>query len=197
MTLNDPWPVINSPFLTSVVTLVVGTIAIWLYKRNQRDEKRGAARIILSELRHAEKQINRFKAGPIDVRFIDKIMLESSWIKYRHLFVENLDADDFDFITDFYSACSCIDRTLNQLSPNLQINQKANAIHRTLAQIASEASSQPDFLSKKNQVINFYASDNYLFEPSSHQDALTKLLNSTPTVTQSNAASKLKKIAIT
>ena len=69
-------------FWTSLITAILGLSALWLYYKQKRDHKQNAARVVLTELRHAQKQLDRFKLCPVDLRYFDKLILGNSWATF-------------------------------------------------------------------------------------------------------------------
>ena len=85
-------------YLNSVVTLIVGAVAIYVYKKQKLDTKRDAANSILLEIQHAERSIDKvrdfIKKDSLDVDVI--ILQADSWIKNKHLFSRDFDKDEWE-----------------------------------------------------------------------------------------------------
>ncbi|HUB93219.1 MAG TPA: hypothetical protein VMB52_01835 [Verrucomicrobiae bacterium] len=91
----------NSSFFVAAVTLVVGFFAIYVYRKQKRDEKMRAARIILLEVRNAEKQLKEARvrineAAKNDLQIVPErlyAMPTNSWRRLNYLFVKDFSSD--------------------------------------------------------------------------------------------------------
>lgn len=121
---------------SSLVTLLVGTFAIWLYLKNKWDEKRNAASIILLEVKSAERKIRAVKNSDDDnPSDHSPLMKNESWSKYKYLFVKNLDRDEWDSLNDFYEKCSLYDEAITNGAQSFPKNEEQIRInaHRVFA----------------------------------------------------------------
>lgn len=101
-----------------MVTLIVGTFAIFIYSKKTVSFKRDAASLILQEIRYAEQQIrnaresiNSFKY-PLSI----KLLPTNSWHENIHLFINDLKETDIDLISRFYARAIYIDKLINMIS---------------------------------------------------------------------------------
>lgn len=106
---------IRSNFLTSLITLIVGGIAIILYLAQKKDSKKDAAKIILQEIRRAEQIIDSYKESGM-YQFNKRIIATNSWNKNIHYFVGELDNDELDKISDLYSTGEYLDYVVKRVS---------------------------------------------------------------------------------
>lgn len=112
---------LDSSFFVALVTVIVGSIAIYLYKKQQRDNKRNAARLIIQEIRYAEQQIRNAKrlAPSVETNYYMalKLLPTNSWHKNIHLFVEDLKEENLiDLISQFYSQAAYLDSVIKIIS---------------------------------------------------------------------------------
>jgi len=107
----------NSSFFIAVTTLAVGTFAYRVYRRQKRDDKSDAAKVMLLEIEGAEQtlqsqRINETQpftpSGEEDLY----LMPLASWGKYKYLFVRNFDRNEWDKISDFYLRCQVYDEAV-------------------------------------------------------------------------------------
>lgn len=98
-----------------LVSLVVGAFAYIVYWKQQQDNKRDAAKIILQEIRRAEDIIYDYKENG-NYKFTKKIISTNSWAKNIHHFVGNLDADELDKISNLYSTGEYLDSIITKVS---------------------------------------------------------------------------------
>jgi len=193
---------INSNYLPSLTTIIVGSIAIFLYLKQKNDFKRDAANIILMEIRDAENKINIIKSGKMVT--VEEILLPTNnWVKYNYLFISDLDRDELDLINNFYNQCVLIDKSLSQLSLTKQLEQKSSYIHQKIVQIAWEKSQLQDdnqkiqdiFNKEKNKFLNLIQNDKYAFIATVPQESIITASNNINSITTSSAGIKLKNIA--
>jgi len=188
--------IVNSNFFMAFVTFLVGSFVIYLYIKQKNDYKRDAASIILMEIRHAEKVVERMKMSGITVSVsIDSILPTNNWSKYNYLFIKDFDQDELELINNFYNQCSLIDNALMQINLSRQLEQKANYIHQSLVQMARDSISDADFENKKNQFLPRIEKESYVFKPRAPLDEIVKGLNNLRFVTTTTAGEKMKRIA--
>lgn len=195
----------TSNFFSGIITLVVGSVAIYLYLRQKIDFKRDNASIILMEIRHAEKSLDGLKSGNAIINQFDiKILPTNNWKKYNYLFIDDLDRDELDLINNFYNQCEIIDKNLEQISINVQLAQKHNCLHQAIIQIALEESkidpgninlNEQNFKSKKERFLELTKRDNTTFIPDATKNAIDRALKSAKNITTTSAGNILKKIA--
>lgn len=186
----------NSNFFIALITLLVGSFAIYLYIKQKRDYKRDAANIILMEIRYAEKTINDMKINGVVISLnMESLLPSNSWFKYNHLFIKNFDRDELDLVNNFYNQCSTIDSALMQLSVSKQIEQKSGFIQQGLIQIAKDAISEADYDNKKKNFLKIIEKEPYVFPPGAPIKTIKKGLSNLATITTTTVGSKLKRIA--
>jgi hypothetical protein len=185
-----------SNFFVGITTLVVGGFAIFLYYKQKRDHKRDTASIILMEIRHAEKVVERMKSSGVEISNVMEILLPTNnWVKFNHLFIKNLDRDELDLINNFYNKCAMIDIALGQIGISNQLEQKGNYIHNALVQLAKESLDQVNFDARKKAFLDIIQKEPYIFRPDAPLKTISQGLNSLNPITTSSAGDKLKKIA--
>ncbi len=202
------WLFLNSNLLQTIAVLGTVLVAYRIYLAQKRDTKRDAANIILSEIRHAERLISDFRRDGISIKVYPQLFMpRSSWGKYKHLFIKDFDDDDINAVDDFYNRCVYIDKALAQLSIASQLEQKANAIHALLPEIAwdvvkntqeprNEELLRNEYDSKKKITMQLVDPEPYIFSPSAPKGTIVQALQGLVLITSSNVGSKLKKIAL-
>lgn len=105
-------------FLSTAATLIVGSIALYLYGKQKFDEKRNAANIIYLELISASRVLKRAKEDlgkkgiPSEYALAYPSMPSESWSKNKYLFVRNFEPKEWDSIEDFYKKCQLFDQAV-------------------------------------------------------------------------------------
>jgi len=99
-----------------IVTLLGGLFVIGLYFRQKNDYKREVAKLILEEIRYAEKQIKIARERGNVFLLSTTLLPTNNWYKNVHLFVNDLEQTDRDSISDFYSKVTYSDKVINRIS---------------------------------------------------------------------------------
>ncbi|NQV00547.1 MAG: hypothetical protein HQ537_00240 [Parcubacteria group bacterium] len=188
---------INSGWFVPLITLLVGSFAIYLYLKKQEDHKREAANIILTEMRNAEKGLEQIRGmGPTDEIRKIFILPVNSWIKYNHLFVRDFDRDELDLINDFYSKCTLAEQAVNEIKEALcsQIRKKLESTQYFLGQIAKEAISDADYEVKRDAFLKRFQGEGHVSKPNQYFKDLAPVLDISK-ITVSMVGNKFKKIA--
>jgi len=185
---------VNSGGFVSLITLLVGSFAIYLYLKQKEDYRRDASNILLMEIRHAEQMIEKYRNSGVPIIIsIELLLPTNNWNKYNHLFIKILDRDEIDAINNFYNQCTLIDKALSQLNLPLQLEQKSQSIHQTLSLIAKDSISEPDFQNKRDSYIKLINPDEYLFKPKALMEAIGRALTTVQFIITTTTGSKLKK----
>jgi hypothetical protein len=183
----------NSNFFVSLVTLIGGLVAYFLYKKQKNDFKRDTAGIIVTEVRYAEKMIDGIKNGKIQE--FQTILPTNNWNKYNYMFMKDLDSDELDLINSFYNQCNILDNALRELSISRQLEYKATAIQTALSEIAREVRDQSEYIEESKKFIDFISNEKYVFQPQASVTLMTTAISNLTFITTSTVGAKLKKIA--
>ncbi len=108
----------NSQFFIALVTLIVGSFAIFLYLKQKEDYKRQAASLILQEIRYAEQLIRASNQGNLGYIYglAAKLLPTNSWNDNIHLFLNDLEETEIDLISRFYSKTAYLDVLISKVS---------------------------------------------------------------------------------
>jgi len=180
-----------------IATLIAGSAALIVYWLHKRDRKVEAAKIILSEIRNAEQQINKIKKDGIITDF-SSILHFNNWQKYNHLFVKDLDRDELDLINSFYAACILAEAEIERLKGFLPLAmvEKAQKIQAKLVDLADKHKNNSDQYKKdKESVLAIIEKEEYWFEPHAPKNKLLHYLKNILFVTTTTAGAELKQIA--
>lgn len=115
-------------FFSAVATLLVGLYAFTLYRRQKEDIKKDAANIILLEIQNAEKVLKlaqrSLEKDPPDLPYDLMAMPTGSWEKNKYLFVADFDGNQWEAISNFYSACNLFDEAVKTNASYFQKNEE-------------------------------------------------------------------------
>ena len=195
----------------AAVTFLVGLSAFYLYTRQRIDGKKEIANIIISEIRHAENRIGQYKSSHTIQRsfYLEPILPSNSWTKNHHLFIQDLDSDEYTLVRNFFTKCELLDRALSQLSSSAQLEQKSHALYFGLMQIAKDLVQNITapiddatrdslvrlFKIRTAEFNNIYSTDGTTFNPNAPVEKVVQILSEINFVTTSTAGEKLKRIA--
>lgn len=138
---------LNSNFFQSLLTLIVGFVALYVYKKQRKDEKKAAANSIFLEIQHIEGCLPKVKEAVRrgTLQSLDfNVLREDSWSKYSHLFSSNFDKEEWEIITDFYTNARLLEEAIRQTNQSFQddIEQIRINKQRILADITKETIDQ-------------------------------------------------------
>lgn len=173
-------------YLSASVTLLVGLVALEVYRRQKRDEKKNAARILLVEIENAERQLSVIKESGNDGNLSEnsKLMSSSSWEKYRHMFGQDFTSREWDTISDFYNRCLQYDKAVEYDGSSFYHDIEAfrtsinNALSLGLANIiASNNELSSDEVIEEYSVYKEKLVDAYMSPKNLHMYSPTKPIN--------------------
>lgn len=113
------WQHITSALKTSsygtLVTFLVGLVALYVYQKQRIDRKKDAANIILLEIKNAEAHLTVARDAVLNEHYLpDAIftMRTSNWEKYGYLFARDFTAEEWNMINTFYEKCYLYDQAV-------------------------------------------------------------------------------------
>ncbi len=213
-------PFLNSTFLVSLVTLIIGIAAYSIYRKRKDDFKRDAANTILLEIESAEQQLQKINEIISSPQNSDPVapglylMPNSSWDKFRYLFVRDFDRNEWDKVSDFYNKCqkfdeavsyneSLFDKNVNEIRKNLQSilanyadGHAKNLIDKT---VDEKTKLEEQYIKKRREFIGVYGNTHpdytYLYYPSQPVNAAKAVLGSIETnLSLTSVGIKLKRL---
>ena len=180
-----------------IATLLAGTVALLVYSLHRKDEKKKAAIILLSEIREAEHSVGEIQRSGT-VSDYTSVMSEDHWKEYQYLFATSLDADEIDLINSFYKSCKVIQDQLALIKSYLPLSmeEKVRATQKLLIELADRTKDKSEFDNEKSRILDkaFWVNTDW-FEPSAPKTKLISYINGVQFIIQTNAGTKLKKIA--
>jgi hypothetical protein len=183
-----------SLWVNGLVTLVVGLVALVVYGLQRRAERRGAAIILIMDIRHAERVIGDVLQRNTFDRYMGNIQGAKNWDANKHFFVSALSTDDLVAFNKFFLACSEIsDARVDMRSCFMaSVNAKAVVAQELLCRL--NANNQ-NYQEQRAAIIQVVESDSYFFNPG---DPITRVVQSIQVMgrlTHTIGFRKLKKIA--
>lgn len=105
---------LNTQFFTAIVTLLVGSFVIYLYTKQRSDHKRDAAALILQEIRYSEQLVRN--SDHTRYSFGERLLPTNSWNESIHLFLNDLEENEIDSISRYYSNVAYMDILIKKIS---------------------------------------------------------------------------------
>src|SRR5581483_6948437 len=149
-------PLFNSNFFVALITFLSVLAIIFVYKKQKKDEKEKAARIILSEIADAEDVLTGAKTNGLNLVNVNQIIKNDSWNKYKHLFAKDLTERELKLIDNFYTQTDLINLELKQ-AYNLPDfwREKAQIVAAQHMQFSIESKNQTEYDEKKKKTLFF------------------------------------------
>ncbi len=179
-------------YLNSIVTLIVGLSAYFVYYASKKHAKESAANIIIMDIRHAEQIVqNILEKGFVDI-WTREVLLENNWSKYKHLFVKDFGQDDFASFNRFFDSCVEMSDARMRIRDTfyISLNAKAEILQQKLADVEEPMSSTG--IEKRNLILNQINQENLIFEPVEPRDRMMRHLQMMGKLSNTVAFEKLK-----
>jgi len=186
------------PDSNALAILLSVYIVWWLYKREQKDKIKNAARILLEEIRQADSALELIKSSSV-VHQLTFIMPNTSWSELKYLFIKKLSDDDLKVITDYYAACSVVEKILNDMkdvTPRA-IKAKSSYIQRALVELATKHANdenENEYKLERGKFMQIVLNEETIFEPQTPSVWLKTVVEKIPKFIGNTVFEKLKKI---
>lgn len=189
---------IFASFSGAIATFLSVLAVIGVYYWQLKKEKRDAARILLMEIRNAEKSITDIKniKGVAETTFV---MPVNSWFKFQHHFVADLDSDELVLVNDFYNLCALIQKEVDILKSLLPISNEAKIklTQEKLLELAEKYSSDKKEYEKHKKAIltDCFFLEKEWYVPSLPEYRILQHIPNIRYITTSSCGEKMKRIA--
>ena len=184
----------NPEIFNSIVTFVVGLVALGVYWLTKRGEKQNAATIVVMDIRHAEQVVlSILEKGVVD-RTLKNILSENNWAKYKHLFASEFSYDDFAAFNRFFDSCVEIADAKNRMNEVFyaSLNAKTSIAQQKILDIQNISS--PEAQLEKQKIIEAINAEEFVFEPKEPKERVFRSLQLKGRLSNTVAFEKLKKI---
>src|ERR1700694_47850 len=113
---------------TGLTTLVAGLVALGVYFLQKRDIRIKAARVVLSEIRNAERSIDEV-SGLLarNANYFPSILPSNNWKVYSYLFATKLSQDELEAINHFYGVCEKLEDLVKRDNSYIWLNAEFRA----------------------------------------------------------------------
>ena len=203
---------INSNFFTSLITFIAGVVALVVYFKQRNDKKRDVANALLSEIRSAERAIEKVRDYVRDTDRSDaniKVLDHNSWAEYKYMFSGDLDEDQWKEISEFYSNAELLDDIIRQSNAVFEDNTEKirSNMQRVLAdliELSTVSNEDDDVVRVKllNQRIDFFdrmydlKKNDFTYTPIKYVNDTKRVLDDLHAVSITSAGDRIKKLAV-
>ena len=203
---------INSNFFTSLITFIAGVVAFVVYFKQRNDKKRDVANALLSEIRSAERAIEKVRDYVRDTDRSDaniKVLDHNSWAEYKYMFSGDLDEDQWKEISEFYSNAELLDDIIRQSNAVFEDNAEKirSNMQRVLAdliELSTVSNEDDDVVRVKllNQRIDFFdrmydlKKNDFTYTPIKYVNDTKRVLDDLHAVSITSAGDRIKKLAV-
>ena len=209
---NEIVALLNTPLFTTIATLAAGVVAYLVYIKQKQDKKRDIANAILSEIRSAEIAIDKVRDYVRDNEKVDiniKIVEYNSWTKYRYIFSNDLDGDQWREISNFYSNAELLDEVIRQANSVFEGNADKirSNMQRVLADmvgmsvINSSKDTAIDDLTRLNEKLAMFdqiydeKKNSFVYTPQKYLNDAKRLLEDLHTISTTSTGDRIKRLA--
>lgn len=197
ITIEISWlfPFLNSNFFVALITFLSVVSAIVVYKRQKRDEKIEASRIILIEITDLENLLDSIKTNGINLTNIRQIIPSNSWNKYKHLFALDFDERSFKLIDNFYTDCNLLNKELIE-AYNLPMHwqNKAKALVNKHISYSESSKTENEYKAKKKK-LEFFEKDSVWWQPNAPTKQIVDRVKLIKYISSTTTGKKLKEVA--
>jgi hypothetical protein len=191
---------IDSNLLQTITILVVGVFVFIIYKANIREERKRAATILIMEIRGIEKALEKLREVlRIDVYSSIPIIKENSWEKFKFLFIQYLDQDEYSLISEFYSIACRIEEERSILIRQIimSFETKCRAMHESFVDVAEHKPElkPQEFLDETVKIAEKVVLNTPPYQSLTPIKLIEKLIKNIKYIATSSAGSKIKKFA--
>jgi hypothetical protein len=202
---------INSNFFTSLITFIAGVVAFVVYFKQRNDRKRDVANALLSEIRSAERAIEKVRDYVRDTNKSDaniKVLDRNSWAEYKYMFSGDLDEDQWKEISEFYSNAELLDDIIRQSNAVFEDNAEKirSNMQRVLADLIEISTVNNDGDSADNlelldkRIALFEKAydikkDGFTYTPVKYVNDAKRVLDDLHAISTTSAGDRIKKLA--
>jgi hypothetical protein len=188
---------LDSNLFQTVIIFTTGLIALIIYLLKKYNEKKDAARIIINEIRQAERAIQEIKNNKF-LTELSIILPIDTWQNKKHLFLNNLDEDELVLLDSFYFKCTYAEQYKNMLYDirNKAIYAKSNYMQNKLIDMMfNNMDNRELYEEEKRKLTNMADSEPWVFSAKTPLDNVIEYISNINIITTTTAGIKLKKIA--
>lgn len=181
-------------WFNGAVTLVVGSVAIIVFFIQRHAEKKGAATILVMDIRHTEEVVRSvLERNSFDIGMGRPVGF-SNWEKNKHHFAPNLSSDEFAAFNRFFLAGSEIALARKDMRKIFMsgLEGKAAAVQTLLCSLDSRSEECQE---ERQIIINTSGQESYVFDPQEPKERIIKNIQVMGRLSQTGGFLKIKYIA--
>jgi len=191
----------NSPFFTSLATILTVGGAVILYWLQKRQTKEQIAILLVNDIRNAQSAIQTVKDSLKDSLIPEITVLpENNWKIHSYLFSKDFDQDETRLINKFFSDVERISYIVTQANNMflMQISDRNAAVQNANIKFIADSKEVMEAKQKIELFDKIFADkevSNSPYLPSGFYIKLNKYLPEVPDILSTTVGIKLKKIA--
>ena len=171
-----------------------------MYKANIREERKRAATILIMEIRGIEKALEKLREVlRIDIYSSIPIIQENSWEKFKFLFIQYLDQDEYSLISEFYLIACRIEEERSILIRQIimSFETKCRALNESFVNVAEHKPElkPKEFLDETVKITEKVSSNTPQYQSLTPIKLIEQLIQNIKYIATSSAGSKIKKFA--
>ncbi len=208
-----------SIFLDPLVTFVTGSLVVFLYYRQKKDDKRRIAKIVLLEIENAQAKLNEAKLkvlanpdDPLPEHLYS--MSTNTWTPNKHMFVKDFYPAELTAINNFYETCEIFDEAIRHNDSRFAEGEREvrKNVHEAVYKYAIECSEKllklqtdedkesmvQEYFSKMNSAMTMLTTGKFMYQytPSKQNHIVKSCVENIDTNLSFNTAgAKLKKLS--
>ncbi len=196
----------NSNFFFATITFVVGSLAFYIYTEQKADEKNNAAKILFLEIKESEKELKKlidYKISNPQASYpyenIVKLIQNKAWIKYSHLFIKDLNNDEYQQLDEYFRKCDILEKYFEKQHNFFWIatEERARQKEEMGSKMAydNQAMLPDEFKIKIENTARLYIDNTLIYNPKGITNEINKQLESIYLLSLTPIWSKLKELA--
>lgn len=188
--------------LATFATLATAVVAYLIYRKSKQDELQSGVRIIILEIKESERIIRNWletkNAGQSYADDLLKVTPLKGWTRYSHLFVHQLNNDEYDLLNDYFKKCEVLEKYIEKNHNFFWITTEERARQKEMLG-AKLAQSKPDltpevFSQEVEQLADLYF-NTMRYTPAGIKTQIDRILNSVTLISTTPLWNKLKRLA--
>ncbi len=189
---------------SGTATLLSVLAILFVYYFEQKSEKRKAARILIMEIRNAEKVISEIKTTKT-VTQASFLLPVNSWPILQHHFVKHLDNDELILMNEFYNLCRLTQEEIDRMKSYLYISsdEKIKLSQHKLLELAERhkqidigMGENPLYKKDKESILeNVFYKETSWFQPHISTERIIDYLQNIRFVSTSSCGKKIKDLS--
>lgn len=194
---------LDSTFLQNIIIFTIGILTLYIYLfiylKGKQDNKESIARILISEIRLAEKTLNEINTYGA-VTELSQVLPNNSRGKHAHLFMKDFDSDSITILNTFFNTCEHFQEQIVQGNSYLYTSttEKAKLEQQGLFDLAMKHLADENkqwYEEDKKRFLKLFDEEGHTYHAVVHWNKISSHLSKLPIISGTTIMDKFKKIA--